>query len=292
MAGAAHANFVLFPNLSVAGSLAFHVQPANSYGTAPAEYLMSSLDPNNTGDNRLAVWAVTNESAVTSGHGKPTLSSRVISSESYSPPPNAQTPPGFCTGDLCKKGGAPTTGVVQTDWDAMQEVQYINGQLVGALNTGVNIAGDSGQRSGAAWFVVHPVLSGSTLTVGTHVARQGYLSERGEYLLYPHINMGTDGSMAMVFGLGGPATYMSAAYSVAAPNAPFTGIKLAAGGVTSDNGFTGTAAQGGAGRWGDYSNGELVPGTNTIWLATQYIPNNGDGNANWGNRIFAVNLNS
>ncbi len=287
LAGAGHVNTVLFPNLSVAGTLGYHVQPANSFTAAPAEYLMSSLDPNGTYDNRLAVWAVTNEQSVTSGAGMPTLSSRVVRSEAYSPPPNAQTPPGYCTGSLCG-AGAPTTGVVQTDFDAMQEVQYINGQLVGALNTGVNIAGETGQRAGAAWFVVHPALTGSSVAATTHVARQGYVVERGEYLLYPHLNMGTDGSMAMVFGLGGPSTYLSAAYATAASGAGFGGIHLAAAGVTSDNGFTATKAFGGAGRWGDYSNGELVPGSNTIWLATQYIPNNGDGNANWGNRIFAL----
>lgn len=289
ISGAARANSVLFPNLSVAGTLAYHVQPANSFTASPAEYLMSSLDPNNTFDNRLAVWAVSNENAVTTGHGMPTLSSRVIGSEAYSLPPNAQTPPGFCRGNLCTSGpGAPTTGTVQTDFDAMQEVQYINGQLVGALNTAVNVAGDSGARAGVAWFVVRPVLSGGAVGAATRVVRQGYVAERGEYLLYPHINAGTDGSMAMVFGLGGPGSYLSAAYVTAAPGAGFGSIRLAGAGVTSDNGFTGTKEYGGAGRWGDYSNGELVPGSNTIWLATQYIPNNGDGNANWGNRIFAL----
>ena len=36
--------------------------------------------------------------------------------------------------------------------------------------------------------------------------------------------------------------------------------------------------------------GRSSPGTNTVWLATQYVPNNGDGNENWGNRIFELNL--
>jgi hypothetical protein len=278
---------VLFSNLAVAGSLAYHVQPATSYSAAPAEYLMSSLDPDSTYDNRLAVWAVTNEHAVTSGSGRPTLSVRVIRSEGYAFPPNAQTPPGFCGGSLCD-GGARTTGVVQTDFDAMQEVQYINGQLVGALNTGLHVAGDTGPRSGMAWFVVRPFVSGHSVSSATHVARQGYLAERGEYLLYPHVNMAADGTMAAVFGLGGPGTYLSAAYSTAAPGKGFGGIRLAAAGVAPDNGFTGTKAFGGAGRWGDYSGGQYVPGTGKIWLATQYIPNKGDGNANWGNRIFAL----
>ena len=47
---------------------------------------------------------------------------------------------------------------------------------------------------------------------------------------------------------------------------------------------------GSVGRWGDYSNGQIIPGTNQVWLATQYIPNNGNGNANWGNRILELQL--
>ncbi len=183
VAGARHVNTVFFPNLAVAGAPAYHVQPANTYGSARAEYLMSSLDPNGTFDQRLAVWAVTNTRAVASGRGTPTLSVRVIRSEAYATPPNAQTPPGFCSGTLCGKNGTPTTGVVQTDFDAMQEVQYINGQLVGALNTGLTIAGDTGQRAGAAWFVVRPTLSGPHIGSGTRVTRQGYVAQRGEYLL-------------------------------------------------------------------------------------------------------------
>jgi hypothetical protein len=285
--GAANPNVVDFQNLKIAGGPAFHVQPANTYGSAPAEFLMSSLDPNGTADHRLGVWALTNPGRVTSG-GTPTLKARVINSEQYTFPPNAQTPPGRCTGSLCSKGGDPTTGVLATDFDAMQEVQYINGELVGALNTGVNIAGDSAQRSGVAWFVVHPAVSGSAVAASTHVARQGYLSQSGEYLLYPHINMSPDGGMALVFGLGGPGTFPSAAYSTAAPGGSFTSIQIASAGTGPDRAFGATKAFGGVGRWGDYSNGEIIPGTQKVWLATQYIHNRGDGNENWGDRIFEV----
>jgi len=289
--GAAAPNYAKFENLSVAGTLAYHVQPANTYGSAPAEYMMSSLDPNNTFDNRLAVWAVTNRRAVTTGHGTPTLSVRVISSQAYSLPPDAQTPPGFCTSTTaCGPTGSPTTGLVATDFDAMQEVQYINGQLVGALNTAVNIAGDSGPKAGVAWFAVHPAISNGQVATTTRVARQGYLATRGEYLTYPHINMTLNGAMTLVFGLGGPSTYLSAAYATAAPGAGFGGIRLAAAGTGPDNGFTGTKAFGGVARWGDYSNGQIIPGTNTVWLGTQYIPNTGTGVTNWGNRLFELNL--
>ncbi|MBO1766627.1 hypothetical protein [Allobranchiibius sp. GilTou38] len=289
VAGRATVNTVNFQNLAAGGAPGYHVQPANTVANAPAEFMLSSLDPNSTFDNRLAVWAVTNESSVTTGHGMPSLSVRVIGSEAYGFPPNAQTPPGFCNGKACD-AGLPTTGVLQTDFDAMQETQYINGRLVGALNTGVTVVGDTVARSGVAWFVIKPTVNGASVGSGTRVTRQGYVSTSGEYLLYPHLNMTSSGAMALVFGLGGPGTYPSAAYATARAGRDFGPIQVAAAGTGPDNGFSGTAKFGGAGRWGDYSNGEIIPGTNRVWLATQYIPNTGDGNANWGNAIFELRL--
>ncbi len=289
VAGSTSPRMAVYENLSSDGTPGFHVQPANTYGKPGVEYLMSSLDPNNTFDNRLAVWALTHPSAVAHG-GIPALSVRVISSEAYALPPNAQTPAGLCDGDLCSPGGDPTSGVVATDFDAMQEVQYINGVLVGALNTSVTIAGDSGARAGVAWFVVKPSIRGGVVSAATHVRRQGYLAERGEYLMYPHINMTQNGAMALVFGLGGPSTFLSAGYSTAPAGGRFRTVRLAGAGVAPVSGFAGTPAYGGIGRWGDYSNGEIIPGTNRVWLATQYIPNTGDGNENWGDRIFELNL--
>ncbi len=275
------ANNVRFGSLSIAGQLAYHVQPAISYGNPAAEYFMDSLDPNSTFDNRLGVWALTNRQAVTTGIGLPNLSSTVIASEAYGFPVNAQTPPGFNS-----YSNAATTGLVQSDFDAMQEVEYINGHLVGALNTSVTIPGDTGTRDGVAWFQVAPKLSGAVISGSTRVTQQGYVSVQGEYLLYPHINQSADGTTAMTFSLGGPNTYLSAAYAVkGAGSANFGSVQIAGAGVAPDNGFTGV---GGAGRWGDYSAGQLDPNSNNIWFATQYIPNNGDQFANWGNRVFEV----
>ncbi len=117
-------NFVHFGNLSFGGSISYHVQPAIAYMPAPAGFFMTSLDPNGTFDHRIAVLAMTNRNSVTTGKGMPNLSSTIINSETYGYPVNAQTPPGFngLTGE-------PTTGVVTADFDAMEEVEYINGHL-------------------------------------------------------------------------------------------------------------------------------------------------------------------
>jgi hypothetical protein len=290
-AGMPRVNTVAFENLAEGGGPAFHVQPANEYGPHGAEWALSSLDPNGTSDHRIGLWAVTNEKAVTSGQGMPLLDHRILQSQDYAFPPNAENPVGLC--QSCNGGdGAPTTGVVQTDWDAMQETQFMHGQLIGALNTGVNIAGDNRMRTGVAWFVVRPFLSGGAISRASHVARQGYVAVQGEYLTYPHINMVLNGSMAMTFSMMAEGTFPSAAWTFGRNKFDFrtNPVRLAAAGTGPDNGFTGTEQYGGANRWGDYSNGQYVPGTNNVWLATQDIPNPGTGYINWGNRAFELRL--
>ena len=82
-------HFVHFPHLSVGGTTPLAPQPALTTGSSSAEYFLGSLDPNGTFDQRLAVWAMTNTSAVSTG-GKPTLSSLVLTSEAYGVPPGAE----------------------------------------------------------------------------------------------------------------------------------------------------------------------------------------------------------
>jgi hypothetical protein len=287
--GASRPNYVWFQNLSAGGLLAGHVQPAQTTSSSPAEYFVSSVDPDGRSGDSLAVWAMTRTKSVTTGYGMPTLAVRLVDSEHYTLPPNAKTPVGFCSGSNCGTG-APTTGVLATDFEEVQEVQLIGGNLVTALNTGVRPAGDSSTRSGVAWFVIHPVVSGSDVAASTAVTRQGYLARSGQYLMYPHINRTTDGAMALVFGLTAAHLYPSAAYAVAAPGQGFGSIQVAARGAQAYHGFGGTVANGGVARWGDYSNGQVIAGTNTVWLATQYVPGAGDPNENWGNRIFKVQL--
>src|SRR5579862_4326274 len=52
-------HFAHFTHLNVGGSVAASIQPAITTGTPKAEFFLSSLDPNGTGDTRLGVWAMT-----------------------------------------------------------------------------------------------------------------------------------------------------------------------------------------------------------------------------------------
>ena len=79
--GVASPHVVTFPHLTDTTA----PQPALSTGKPAAEYLLGSLDPSGTGDNRISVWAMTNRGQVGLG-GTPTLSSVIINSEAYAVP--------------------------------------------------------------------------------------------------------------------------------------------------------------------------------------------------------------
>ena len=110
---------------------------------------MGSLDPDFTTDNRLGVWALTDREKVSQG-GVPKLSSVVIGSETYGVPPAAP-----------QKGSSST---IDSGDDRMQQVQFIDGSLWGALDTVLTPQGDSTQRAGAAWFEVTPQLKNKKIS--------------------------------------------------------------------------------------------------------------------------------
>lgn len=281
--GTATPNVAKFSNLSAGGTLAYHLQPAATYGNPNAEYFANSIDPNNVYGNSIGVWALTNRDKIASGV-LPTLSATVVNTETFINSTTAQTPVGFNSYEQL-----PTTGLIQTDGDALQNLQYINGHLYTTLTTAVNVPGDTSIRAGIAWFDITPKLAGNVISTKTTVSNQGYIAKQGLELLYPQIEHATSGTTAIGFSFTGPGTFPSAGYIVRSKSAKsFGDIHVAAAGAAPDNGFTATAPFGTAGRWGDYSAGQLDASGKAIWFATQYIAGNGDQVANWSNFIFAV----
>ena len=270
--GAANVHFVQFQNLTIAGDIAFSVQPAitqpDGHG-GDAEYFLQSIDPAGTFDNRLGVWALTHQEAVSEG-GIPTLTNIVITSESFGVPPNA-----------VQEG---STSLLNTGDDRMQQVQFIGGELWGELNTAFNFPGDPTQLSANAWFKIHPRMEDHHIT-GAAITKQGYVASAGNYLLYPAIQASPDGSAAMVFTLSGPTFFASAAYALLPEEGhSFGPIRVAApGSGPYDPNAT---------RWGDYSFAIVDPSGEGIWLATEYMPplsrQTVDGLRNWGTRVFEV----
>jgi hypothetical protein len=263
-------HFVHFENLTIGGTVATSVQPAITYDGHGAEYFLNSLDPSGTLDNRLGVWALTNQKAVSAG-GTPTLSKLVVSSEVYGVPPSA-----------IQQG---SKSRLDSGDDRMQQVQFIEGELWGALGTVVTVSGDNAPRAGIAWFKIHPRLAEQGIGEAD-VSSQGYVASAGNYLLYPAIQANFEGSVAMVMTLSGPRFFASAAYTVLSDGASFGPVKIAAAGTGPyDRKAT---------RWGDYSFAVLEPDGNGLWLATEYIPpiasQTQDGLRNWGTRVFEVNV--
>jgi hypothetical protein len=261
-------HFVHFGNLSIGGSIATSVQPAITNGFANAEYFLNSLDPNGTFDNRLGVWAITDQDAVRRGDVPP-LSSVVITSETYGVPPNA-----------IQKGAS---SLLTSDDDRMQQVQFINGELWGALDTVLTIPDDTAPRAGAAWFKVRPHLLDGVIG-SADLENQGYVASLGNYLLYPAIEVNRLGTAAMVMTLSGPNFFPSAAYTVLRPgDTSFGAIHIAADGTGP---YDPTAT-----RWGDYS-AAATDVFGTFWMATEYIPpvssQTTDRLTNWGTRVFKL----
>src|SRR5437763_804557 len=262
-------HYVHFGDLSIGGTIAASVQPAISFGQPGAEYFMNSLDPNGTFNNRIGVWAMTNRQAVSQG-GTPTLSRVVITSEPYGVPPAA-----------VQKG---SSSKLDSGDDRMQQVQYLNGNLWGELGTAVTIPNDNAERAGAAWFEVNPHLNGEVIG-GAAIEKQGYVTLKGNYLIYPAIQANSAGTAAMIMTLSGKNFFPSVVYTVLqAGQTTFGPIHVAAFG-TGPYFHKST-------RWGDYSWAILDPNGNSFWMATEYIPPRSsqttDGKQNWGTRVIEV----
>jgi hypothetical protein len=261
-------NFVHFDNLSIGGAPATSIQPAITFDHADAGFFLNSLDPLGTSDNRIGVWALTQRENVEKG-GVPTLSSVLPTSEPYGVPPPA-----------IQKGSIAT---LDSGDDRMQQVQFIDGSLWGALGTIVTIPHDTVARAGMAWFQVIPHVR-DQLIGKAEIEKQGYVASLGNYLLYPAIEVGRDNSAVIVFTFTGAASFPSAAYTVKLEGSrSFRDIRIAANGTGPYNQGT---------RWGDYSWATLDPTQNRFWLATEYIPpvssQTTDGITNWGTRVFAI----
>ncbi len=270
VAGNPTVKFAHFGHLKVEGQGTLAPQPALSTVRPHAEFMLSQLDFNNQGDNRIGVWAITDRAAVASG-GLPTVSNIVIKSEPYANPP-----------PVPQKGS--TSKLNQGD-DRMQQTAFADNSVWGELTTAVTPAGDNTVRAGGAWFQVKPRLAGGVV-VGARMVRQGYVDARGQYLIYPAVQPDAAGNAAVVFTESNSSEFPSAAYAkLSAAGSNFGPVFIAARG-------TGPYFKG-SGRWGDYS--FAVPGAgDTAWLATEYIPPKSsqttDGAQNWGTRVFQVPL--
>ncbi len=268
------------PLLQAPDTVAYSIQPA----TAPpggawapnTEYFVSALDPDNTLDTRLTVWALIGTDVLSSA----VFSLGTVDVEVYGLPPAmeqksgatplldqlARGPSIFTDGSLYKNH----LELIESNDDRMQQVVYAAGYLWTGLNTVVKPP-HGPVRSGVAWFIIRPSVSGFAVS-GT-VAKQGYLSLDQNSLAYPSIGVNPSGKGVIGVSAIGQDLYPSAAYARLDAVHGVGPLVIAGAGAGPLDDFTGYAPFGfRSARWGDYS-AAVADEDGSIWVANEYIPN-------------------
>jgi hypothetical protein len=257
----------------------YHISPASSPPGATfapeTEYFVES-NSDAFSDNHLLVYAL-QETSLLAQPAPPLLVNTRVTTQPYSFPPVGQQKAGPIPLGNANQG---PEGVLQSDFNAIQEVTYNNGHLLAEASTT-----SKDGNVGAAWFDLVPHNNGGS----AHVAHQGVVGVAGQSLLYPVIAVNSAGAGYMGFTLTGPNYFPSAAYQTFTTTGPSGPVRIAAAGAVPEDGFTCYAAlvgpfYGGC-RWGDYSMGVAMG--SDIFLATEYVPpSSRDYLTNWGTFVW------
>jgi len=298
---------VRFHNLIFDNSFAFFsiqpaaVPPGGSFetGNGGTEYFVSSLDVTGTLADRLAVWALTNTSSLDTTPDL-RLSFQFTTTEVYGQPPSAQQKPGPTPQlDVLATGFPPGTSqnhleLVDTGDDRVRQVVFADGKLWTGLNTVLKTR-EGPVRTGAAWFILSPSVSGSgeSTQVGAVVANQGYVainSPKQNNVMYPSIGVNSSGKAVIAFSVVGKDFFPSAAYATLDAVNGTSSIVISGPGAFPEDGFSGYVQFGGfrVARWGDYS-AAVADEDGNIWMGNEMIPDAPRViRANWGTFITKV----
>jgi len=300
-------NIVLFSPGSLEEGIAYSVQPANvppggSYdlSNGGTQYFLSALEFFNTLDNRIAAWAMTGSSNISTDPTLLSLQEKTIASEVYGAPPANEQPPGplplrdaLADGEFVDGSGNPVyrkehEELVSSNDDRMNQVVFANGLLWSGLNTVVKTR-NGPTRTGIAYFAVSPNFPDAG-TFAPAVQTQGYIAVNNQSAIFPSIGMNASGQGAVSFSVVGPGLYPGAAWATIDAGHGVGPLTLAAPGTAPDDGFTGYSSFGGdrVARWGDYS-AAVSDEFGDIWVATEYIPHRPRFiYANWGTFVSKV----
>jgi hypothetical protein len=288
IAGASTVHTVVFNNLSLAGIGITGLHPALSTTSTQVEYLLNSFPYADAAQTQfitvthtLGLWALSSPWKVSTG-GVPTLSAKTITSETYGYPVPALTTNGLSL-------------ATYTNDSRMQQVQYINGHLLAALDSAVAIDNDPVTRDGGAWFELTPQVNHNGNIEGAHFIDQGYVAAKGKYVLYPAILQDTLGVTAMSFSITSPTLNPTTGDTVLARGQrSFGPLHFTQVGSSPDEGFTCTLGFPQQCRWGDYSWTALDPNGVDFWMAAETtVPQQAVATSgvktNWGTQIWDVN---
>jgi hypothetical protein len=276
--------FSVTGGIPAAGGFASSIQPATSPDGqfitvhGGTEFMMSALDFAGTGDDRIAVWAITNTCIVASSPCSGnllgfTLKPAILHTPTYmNPSPSTQQAGPIPYGDATHN----SLEQIHTNDDRMGQLVYAHGSLYAGLDTLVRVGG--AEQAGIEYFIVKPSLhtrassNGPQLGLAASLQRSGYVAHTGTDISFPAIGVTTSGIAVMGFSLTGTGLYPSAGWMPIA-GAGANQIHFAAQGGGPDDGYTGYPTENSdhssVARWGAYSSA-IADGSN-IWMATEYI---------------------
>lgn len=168
--------------------------------------------------------------------------------------------------------------------DRMEQVEYLNDQVLGSLSTGLGARGTA-ERTGSAWFDI--AASGTSGTM----AHQGYVAAPAPTsVLYPAIGLNSVGKGVMTFSLSGRGYFPSAAFvPFSLTTGPGSPITINGPGAAPEDDFTcyEQFTFGPPCRWGDYS--AATADGNVIVMATEMVADVPRTDlANWATWISAT----
>ena len=298
VAGAASPTMQVLENVPTTtyNDVAYTMQPVNAlpadWSTARSGtmYFGMSGSPFTDGlANTIALYALSNTSSLNSDSPQLSLAETGVSTQKYATPGFAQQE----NGPMPLLDCVNVTACIGTHYPNLKAPLVLDagnsGKVYGAwlhagdvyLTTGTPLTGSGAawystnngswkaikQRTGVAWFVLHPSTSGA---VATSLKGNGYVAVQGANLTYPSIVVGPTGAGAIGATLTGPSYYPSAAVARFRSGQAPTSVQITGAGVGPNDGFSATGEGDFDPRWGDYGAAAVAP-DGTMWLASEYI---------------------
>jgi hypothetical protein len=231
--------------------------------------------------NQIAVWALTNTRSLNSANPNLHLKMTTVNTRVYNFP-DFSVPQ--------KKGFHPlgaSMGFPVADLDAgvnsISSCEYVNGHIWGTLSS--SMKDSSGSRIEVVdYFAFTPQITNGQLTASLFT--QGVIAAPGRFLMYPAIALNKDNDGVIVFSLSSVNDYPTAAF-VTLKGTSRSAIHISREGNEPDDGFTCYPPFSDlVGRWGDYSAAAVNNVDNTLWMATEYVPDiNRSSQANWATYV-------
>ncbi len=167
--------------------------------------------------------------------------------------------------------------------DSISSCEYVNGHIWGTLSSSMKDS-NGNTIEVVDYFAFTPQITNGQLTASLFT--QGVIAAPGRFLMYPAIALNKDNNGVIVFSLSSVNDYPTAAFVTIAGTSR-SAIHISREGNEPDDGFTCYPPFSDlVGRWGDYSAAAVNNVDNTLWMATEYVPDiNRSSQANWATYV-------